>query len=470
MKKLSLITILALALGLLSCDVLDVEPEQSISSEVVFESVENARGAVTGMYQAVRFSSGYGGFSMMASEFTTDNTDFQGSFTTWQEVAQYAVPTNNGTITGQWQDLYDGINRANNVLANVSDVPDIPQELEEQWTGEAYFVRAILHFQLVRYFAQPYGFTSDNSHPGVPYMTEPGEGAGDQNLVPRNSVAEVYDNIISDLQQAEALVPETFTSDEGTRGRGSLNAVRGFLAKVYLNMSDWQNVDDYTNMIINSGNYSLSSITGIFGTGNSSEDVFAVQMTADTNPGVNAAMAALHTPAPIGRGDINPTQDLLDSFEDGDLRREELIYEESGQLWTAKYSSSNNDDNVRVIRYADVLLSRAEALQEMSGSAVDQEALDLVNQIRNRAGLADLEEGEHFSNGEELLDWILHERRLELAFEGHRKWDLLRRGEDVMNLRSTSNVPVSFGADNVIFPIPQREIDVNEQLEQNPGY
>jgi starch-binding outer membrane protein, SusD/RagB family len=470
MKKKSLIVILALTFGLFSCDVLDVEPEQSISSEVVFESVENARGAVTGMYQAVRFSSGYGGFSMMASEFVTDNTDFQGSFTTWQEVAQYAIPTNNGTISGQWEDLYDGINRANNVLANVADVPDIPQELVDQWSGEAYFVRAILHFQLVRYFAQPYGFTADNSHPGVPYMTEPGEGAGDHNLVTRNTVAEVYENIISDLQQAESLVPESLDSDAATRGRGSLNAVRGFLAKVHLHMSDWENVANYTNQVINSGNYSLGSVTGIFGTGNSSEDVFAVQMTADTNPGVNAAMASLHTPAPIGRGDINPTEDLLNAFEEGDLRREQLIYEDGGQLWTAKYSSSNNDDNVRVIRYADILLSRAEALQEMAGSAVDAEALELVNQVRNRAGLSDLEAGTDFTTGEDLLEWILHERRIELAFEGHRKWDLLRRGEDLVNLRSTSNVPVSYGSDNAIFPIPQREIDVNENLEQNPGY
>lgn len=469
MKNKILIPVLAITFGLAACDVLNIEPEQSISSEVVFDSVENAQGAVVGMYQTVRFSSGYGGFSMMASEFTTDNTDFQGSFTTWQEVAQFQIPTNNGTIETQWESLYDGINRANNVLANLEDVPGITQTQIDQWRGEALFVRAILHFQLVRYFGQPYGYTANNDHPGVPYITTPGEVAeGDENYVTRNTVAEVYLNIIADLQEAEGLVPAT-GSEAFVRGRGSLGAVQGFLAKVYLHMSDWDNVIEYTGRVMG-GDYTLGSITGIFGTGNSQEDVFAVQMTPDTNPGVNAAMASLHTPAPIGRGDITPTQDLMDTFEPGDLRESELIYEADDELWTTKYSSSNNDDNIRVIRYAYILLSRAEALQEVAGATIDTEALELVNLIRERAGLDELVEGVDVTSGGELLDRILLERRLELAFEGHRKWDLLRRGEGVTNLRSTSNVPVEFGANEMIFPIPLREMDINPNLAQNPGY
>lgn len=472
MKHSLLIPVLTITLALSACDVLNTEPEQEISSGLVFDSVENAEGAVTGMYQVVRTSSGYGGFSMMASEFTTDNTDFQGSFSTWQEVARFEIPADNGTVESQWQTLYDGINRANNVLAHIEDVPDITREQIDRWRGEALFVRAILHFQLVRYFAQPYGFTADNSHRGVPYMTEPGEGAGEQNLVSPDTVDDVYRNIISDLQEAELLVPPSLGSDARTRGRGSLGAVQGFLAGVYLHMSDWENVILYTGRVMDSSiDYSLGGIPGIYRPGNSSEDVFAVQMTPDTNPGVNASMPSLHTPLPVGRGDISPTADLMDAFEPGDLRESALIYEEGGRLWTAKYASSNNDDNVRVIRYADILLSRAEALQEEAGGIViDPEALGLLNQVRGRAGLGDLDAGIHVLTGSDLLGRILQERRVELAFEGHRKWDLLRRGEDVVNIRSTANVPVEYGADEMIFPIPLRETDVNGNLGQNPGY
>ena len=113
-------------------------------------------------------------------------------------------------------------------------------------------------------------------------------------------------------------------------------------------------------------------------------------------------------------------------------------------------------------------LTRAEALAE-ANQEVNAEAIELLNAVRERAGLDDYEEGD-FGNYEELVDAILHERRIEFAFEGHRVWDLLRKGRDITNIPSGQVETVPYGDNRLIFPIPQREMDVNPELEQNDGY
>ena len=469
-KYLSLLLAVAF-MGIVSCDVLDIEPEQSVSDDIIFDDVSGARGAVTGMYGAVRFGNAYGGFPLMAADFRADNSEHIGSFTTWEQARRYNIAVTNSTVEGVWNSNYTAINRANHVIEFVADVEDVSEDLAENWVGQGYFVRAISHFNLVRWFGQPYGFTGDNSHLGVPIITEPTTDPFDHE-VPRSTVSEVYDQIIRDLENAMQRVPEEHGSASDTRGRATQGSVRGFLARVYLHMGEYDLAAEYANDVIQSDLYSLQPNFDFFDTKNTSEDVFAIQMTTEDNPGVNAAMAALHMPTPIGRGDINPTDDLLNAYEEGDLRKSELLFDseigDGGTTWSSKYTLEDNSDNVHVMRIAEMKLTRAEALTE-SNQDIEPEAVELLNDVRTRAGLDEFEEGD-FADHEELIDAILHERRVELAFEGHRKWDLLRKGRDITNIPSGQVESVPYGDNDLIFPIPQREMDVNEELVQNDGY
>lgn len=458
-RNLSIILLIAV-FG--ACDVLNIDPEQSVPTDLVFADEQGARTAVVGMYAGLREGNAWGGFPLMAADFRADNSQHVGSFTTWEQVRRYDVSPENGTVQGVWADNYVSISRANEILANVSDVPDLDEELMNQWRGEALFVRALSHFQVVKWFAQPYGFTEDNSHPGIPVITSPtDQDDPEADFIPRSTVAEVYEQIISDLLEAEQLVAEE-TSTVGLRGGATTGSVHALLSRVYLYQSDWENAAEYAGQVIDNPNYSLQGDYGFFDSPNTAEDVFAIQMTVEDNPGVNAAMAALHMPTPIGRGDINPTQSLLDAYEEGDQRREQLLFEQDGRIWSAKYTSEQNDDNVHIIRIAEVILTRAEALAELQG--VNDESITLVNQVRGRAGLDDISPG----SPDELIDAILQERRIELAFEGHRKFDLLRRGENITNIPSADVDTIEYGDPRMIFPIPQRELDVNPELEPNP--
>jgi starch-binding outer membrane protein, SusD/RagB family len=479
--KLSVIALIVALAGFTACDVVDVDPEQEIPTDLVFDDEDGARTAVTGMYGAVRFGNAYGGFPLIMGDIRGGNSHFVGSFTTWQDVAGYNISTTNSTVEGTWQANYEAINRANNVIESAPDVPDVTDEQIDEWVGNAHFVRAISLFNLVRWFGQPYGFTADNSHPGIPIVEDPTVGPGEQNHIPRSSVGEVYDQIISDLQAALENVPESYGETVRDRGRATTGSVNAFLARVYLTMSEWELAAGHAEYVIDSDMYSLVSGYTFFDDSNTSEDVFAIQMTTEDNPGTNAAFAAMHRPSPTGRGDINPSVDLWNSFDEEDERRtlysegasgtdlpgEVTAQSELDNIWTLKYTSGNYDDNVHVIRVAEMKLTRAEALAEMN--SIDSEAIELLNDVRERAGLDAYSELD-FVAGDDLVEAILQERRWEFAHEGHHYFDRLRRGEGLEGIANLGGDSIDYGVDNIVFPVPLREMDLNPELEQNPGY
>ncbi len=484
MKTLKFFSILvAISLTVFTaCDVLDVDPEQEIPTELVFDDANGAETAVTGMYEAVSFGNSYGGFPLIAADFRGGNSHFVGSFVTWQDAAAFNVSITNGTVQGVWNANYTAINRANNIIASAPNVPDVSQDQIDEWVGNGHFVRAISHFNLVRWFGQPYGYTADNSHPGVPLVLEPTEGPGEQNNIPRSSVAEVYNQIISDLETALANVPDSYGASVLDRGRATTGSVSAFLSRVYLHMGEWQLAADYASDVLNSDMYQLQGSYEFFDNENTAEDIFAIQMTTESNPGTNAAFSAMHRPSPVGRGDINPSVDLWNAYENEDLRKTQLYsvgadgtdlpeevtqQSELNNVWTLRYTSGNYDDNVHVIRVAEMMLTRAEALAELNG--INQESVDLLNQIRNRAGLDSYATAD-FASGQELMDAILHERRLELAHEGHYYFDRTRRGLGLDGIANLGGDSIDFGVNEIVLPIPNREMELNPELEQNPGY
>ncbi len=456
------------ALVISSCDVLNIDPEQSLDDEMVFTDESAAQSAVIGMYDGLQEGGAFGGIGIMAADFPTDVSQFTGSFGTFQNIRDYdPLQATNGAVEDIWADTYEPINRANNVIHGVEEVPDITDEQVDQWKGEAKFVRALTYFHLVRYFGQPY--IVDPGNLGVPLMLEPTEEPGEHLNIPRSTVGEVYDQIISDLNDARGWLGE----DQEFDGQATVGAVDALLARVYLHQQDWDSAFDYANSVIEDSPYELSGdpmTPWADHNYNGPEFIFAVQNRTDDQIGVNDALASFHRPdSEGGRGDVRAFGRLLDAYEDDDLRLTELFYEtdedaEDGHFFTGKWVHPNQADNVPVLRMADVYLMRAEAAAELEN---ETQALEDLNAIRARAGASEYDTDD-YADEDELIDLILQERYLELAFEGYRRHDFLRRGDAIQD--ANQNREIAFGDNRTIFPIPAREIDVNPELEQNDGY
>ncbi|MEM9885600.1 MAG: RagB/SusD family nutrient uptake outer membrane protein [Bacteroidota bacterium] len=450
-------------------DDLDIEPEQSLSTDAAFSDENTAVASLMGVYSRSQDLEVFGAMPQVIAEYQADNVNFIGSFPTLQDINLFVTQADNGSIRSIWRDHYRMILAANAVIKNVPNVDDsgFLQEERDQVVAEAKFLRAIGHFQLVNLFGQPY--TLDNgASAGVPLILEPFILEGEVVMPMRNSVSEVYDQVERDLAEAVADLPASYSSPDQTRGRATVGAANALLSRVALYKGDWSTAESFADQVIASDLYELAGDYSFYDA-NTSESIFSVQMTAvDNSRTGSGGWASFFMPAENGaRGDAPYSDDLLNSYEEGDLRLEALSTKgENGLTYTTKFPDAiNNTDNAPIIRTTEMFLNKAEALVQQSG-AVEQEAIDIINQLRTRAGLSSFTSAD-FSSGSALLDVIYDERRKELAFEGHRRMDLLRRG---LSLRADLLQESAPGASRVVLPIPQYEIDLGSSLPQNAGY
>jgi len=472
-KYMFYLSLVGLVFFATSCDEdLEIEPEQDLSIDAAFADENTSTASLVGVYSRVQDLEVFGGMTQVINEYQADNVDFIGSFPTLQEINNYVTAADNGSIRTLWRDNYRAILAANAVIEFVPGVEDDAFTAEEraQLIAEAKFLRAAVYLQLVNMFAQPYTLDGGSS-PGVPLVLEPFILQGEVVMPARNTVAEVYDQIETDLNEAIADLPESYGAPEFTRGRATVGAAEAMLARVHLYQEEFDQVLTFTDNIIKKADlYGLAPDFGFYDN-NTQETILDIQMTAvDNSRTGTGGLAGYFMPAELGaRGDAPYTESFLNSYEAGDLRLSSLsIVGENGMTYTTKYPDAiNNTDNAPILRFTEILLNRAEALVKSTNS-VNEEALGLINQLRERAGLDAFEAGD-FANADEFLTAILDERRKELAFEGHRRIDLLRNG---MPLRTEgpgagSSSP---GDPLIILPIPQNEIDLGSSLPQNPGY
>lgn len=460
-----------MVVGLTSCDLLDVSPEQSIEADEAIDNAQAARAALNGAYDGLQQNGVYGGFFVPMADFTSDNAIFGGSFTTWQNAQNFNLLASHAPSEDMWGDHYDVINRANNLIARVpeldpSEDPEATPELVDRVVGEATFIRALMHFNLVRLYAQPYEPGGANDHPGVLIVTEPTGSAADDLDLPRSSVEEVYSQIVSDLQDARNLMP---AAASGGQVQATADAATALLAKVRLYQGQYAEAASLAESVINEGPFELAAPTSIYEQeGSSSESIFAISYSSIDNTGVNDFPSSFYLPGDLGgRGDITVNPDLVEVMEEGDLRGPAGLmyeYDDGGDgtvnLWTHKWDDANNGDDAFVLRLAEMYLIAAEGLARTDG---EEQAQEYLNDVRERAGASPIS-----ASGQELIDAIIQERRIELAFEGDRRHDIVRLGEDLVSARG-GTAP----NEQRIFPIPSREIDVNDNLtenDQNPGY
>jgi hypothetical protein len=370
-----------------------------------------------------------------------DNLDYTGTVQSDREVGLRNVSAANSAALGMWGAFYTGINRANKLLAAIPNVSGLSSTQQSQIRGEVLYIRALHYSQLVSYFG------------GVPIVTEPTEGVGEQSLVARSSVQEVYAFIEKDLEEAAALLPTARVNGRATQG-----AANALLARVYLEDGKYAQARDKATAVISSNLYQLVPVyRNLFATKNSAESIFELQYSINNS---NSQAFWFYPVALTGRYGYAPSNGLFNAYSAGDTRRDASIaVTGTNTRYGNKYFRiANGDDNIIVSRLAEMYLIRAEANARLNADPAAVRAD--INIVRRRAGLSDLPAT--VTSQTALFDAILQERRVEFAMEGHRFFDLRRLGRAQQVLGIAEN--------RLVWPIPLDEISANPNLTQNPGY
>lgn len=486
MKNKNKIFLLAFSLSLFSCnDFLELNPKTELSVGDYYKTGEQLTTAVNGAYSSLQESNLYGNWYVFA-EIPSDNTRNQlsGSVTDQDEFDKFYIRTTNPYLANFWNTSYNAINRINTILESIDGV-SMDDSLRERYKLEAKFIRGLMYFNLVRVYGDVSLVLKKISiSESYDILREPKEN--------------VYNQIITDLKDAAGL-PASYASDSDI-GRATSGAAKALLGKVYLTLNNYSEAEKILAEVINSGTYSLLENTAgslnidgyanVFDADNhnNKESVFEVQYKkggygegsnfannfAPENSGTN--VISVGSPG----GNNIPEMDIYNAYQEGDLRRDfsmSLGYHDSrsGGTWVESryickyfdvpYQNGDVNNNFPVIRFADVVLMYAEALNQNGKTA---EACNYLNKVRRRGfGYQTTEISPvdvHTTDKDVFFLAVEAERRVELAFEGHRWFDLIRTGRAVEVMTAKG---FKLNSTNILVPIPQKQIDVNPKLQQN---
>ena len=455
LTKYIIIPAVAVALTMGSCgNKLDIEPVDNISSEIALSTPADINNALIGAYTVIANGALYGNNLVLLPDIyaSPGYVNWTGTFSTFRDISNQNIIATNEDVTRTWTNAYKAINIANTVLESLDIITDEGQKAEIE--GKALFIRGIMYFELVRLYGLPYETGNANTNLGVPITTKAVKKLDDIiKGITRNTVAETYTQAENDLLASISNLGDL---------PGDLAAAQGMLARLYLQQGKYDKARDLANTIIESGDYDLATnLETPFRTPNSSEGVFEIQQSEQSNAGSsNDGLATFYssytnaTGGKVGRGDVSIIPAFYNSYAATDKRRTQMIYEGNGAktgLFTRKWY--NYFDNIPVVRLTELYLTRAECNSRLGTSTGDSPVND-INKLRTRAGIDAL-------SSVTLAD-ILTERDKELAFEGYKIHDLKRTKRNVGTY--------AYNADELVFPIPYREISVNPALKQNEGY
>ncbi|MCJ8166566.1 RagB/SusD family nutrient uptake outer membrane protein [Pontibacter sp. E15-1] len=450
MKK-GIILILLVGATLTGCkdNFLEVVPETSLSSATFFKKPADFQQAVNAAYVPLR--SIVNDRAWLLGEMHSDNTYYArnplfGATEQQEDIADFAIPTANGVtsnthVLNQYRLDYQIIARTNQILASIDQVEFSDKAMKDNIIGQAKFLRAYAYFELVRYFGS------------VPLHLTPVPNR-EEAALPLTSEEGLYTQIIADAREAASLLPPKSKQEEG---RATSGAARTLLANVYIVQKKWAEAETLLREVVNSGEYALipeyaEAFSNSTGNKNNIESVFEVQflegsaglngnflyqfMPRPISPGELVTITGTSNPQPIdGEGNNIPTPDIIAAYEEGDEReaasigyitlsgsaREDKVYPYIKKYAKPHALHNNHGMNWPIYRYSEVLLFLAEALAEQGKEG---EAADYLDMVRNRASLDDY-------SGGDLLEAIYHERRVELAFENKRWFDLVRTGRAI---------------------------------------
>ena len=564
-KSIYLTVALGLMLGFASCD-MDYYPSDEQSSDIIMKEASST--IIDGCYALMKDEIEYLGWPsgnsycrhyFQMAEFPADNTCISGQSTDpLFNAGTYTMTDDLQNVGTLWMVGYKIINMANTLIENLkSDNADNKQIL-----GEAYFVRALIHLNMVTLFAKPYSYGRDNM--GVPLMT-----SSISTVVKRHTVGEVYDQIVDDLKQAASLMDKS----RGNAGYASKDAALGLLSRVYLYMEQYNDCIETVNTMLGGSGLAYidasskldANIGTYFANAKSSKETLFCIAHETTDDRVKSSIGSMYNADGNGWGEIYPSFPLLNLYEryPMDKRYAELIvpqypasgpskalkvyiplgdkesvnmralkefdvkYDSLTHLYTftmdgvkrtvdtvagseyTEYHVDNNGEDLVVrimpkninkrnsypkyfvtkfgyqdgsatlsspvvLRWAEMILNRAEAYARLTG--YDKEALDDVNVIRNRAGIptAGLFSTTNMHGYTSVIDVVMDERRLELAFEGHRMFDVYRNKLNMdrrfPGFQEWKVVKADFTEEpHILYPIPNAEWTVSH-IQQNDGY
>ncbi|RHR60712.1 RagB/SusD family nutrient uptake outer membrane protein [Parabacteroides sp. AF17-28] len=483
--KYNLIAIALLGIGFSSCsDFLEQNPQTDLSENDFYKTADDITSAVNGAYSSMQESNIYGNWYVFG-EIPSDNTRNQlsGSVTSQDEFDKFYIDTQNSYIADFWKAAYKVINRTNTVLGRIDGIT-INADLANRYKLECKFIRALMYFNLVRVYGDvPLVLKEISISESYDILREPKDN--------------VYNQIIADLKEAQGLPASYPTAEDG---RATQGAAKALLGKVYMTLHKYAEAEAILGEVINSGRYGLLENTAgslnidgykeVFSpvNHNSKEGIFEIQFLkggygegsnyannfAPENSGTNVVTVG-------GTGGNNiPEMDIYNAYEEGDLRRDfsmSLGYNDNrkNDEWVESryvrkfmdvpYQGNDASNNYPVIRYADVILMYAEALNQNGKTA---EACKYLNMTRRRGfGYQTTETSPvdlQTTDKTQFERMVEQERRVELAFENHRWFDLIRTGRAVEVMKSKG---FSLNETNLTCPIPQKQIDVNPKLTQN---
>ncbi|WP_434980719.1 RagB/SusD family nutrient uptake outer membrane protein [Daejeonia sp. YH14] len=467
MKKILYISLaLAAAVPALnSCRDADLDPTlaQDKDLESGINSADDLQTVLNSAYDRMSHYTYYGRDFIIFGEVRSDNTYANGNSNRFPNVNAFNMISTDAYASDTWTRMYKVVQSANTVIGKDESQLTGDKDLAKNVKGQAYAVRALAHFDLLRLFGQYDAKNHDMSALGIPYVT-----STEIAFPSRASVQENYNSIIEDLDTAISLLDESInTSDLSDAHFFNVYGAEAIKARVALYFQQYETAKTAAKAVIDSKNYSVISASGFastFKSDSTPNQIFSIANSASDNQGNNSLQSIYNGDA---YGDIVPVAALPGIYDKNDVRKS-IITDDKGEgsidgelRNVGKYPSISGADDTPVIRYEEVVLTYAEALLKTGDAST---ALTYLNSIpANRDESA-------YSTA--TLDNILLERRKEFAFEGIRFWDLARTGQAVPVINSVGSTTgtIAFPSYKYAFPIPNSEIQVNSNIVQNEGY
>lgn len=418
-SRIFIFTIALIGFGLSSCDkMIETPPPNEVPIVDAVKTADDLQRLLNGSYNEVANLNG--GFSQMLAEMLSDNLSSPNN-NDLREVYNHNVLFFNSTTGGYYSMIYRSIFRANFVESKIDAVSGLSGTEKDRILGEVAFIRALGHFTAVRMFAQPFGFTADNSHPGIAIQrqvtTQP---------MPRESVSAAYASIISDLSISENKLPDTRTADTLGAAYPTKWAAKALLANVYFQMGDYAKAGQYANDVIESKNYTFSDTVNLFDPKGYSEHIFAVVSNGNIDKRSGGFSDNYSPGVPTCQMDKALWASLKTNVTDKRLGMLSVINAGAQNEFVKTNQFNAQFFNVPVLHLTQMLLIRAESYV-MTNTNVAQTITD-INAIIKRAYTDNSKIVSSGISNSALLDVIRSERRLELLFQGDRIHEVKRLG------------------------------------------